>query len=230
MAILAVRPPNPPVLTTTDPDTYVGVHRIFCVGQNYADHVAEMGGDAKSNPPIFFMKPASAIVASGATITYPPATEDLHHEVELVVVLNQGGADIAEDAALDHVYGYAVGNDLTRRDLQAAAKSKGAPWDMAKGFDNSAVIGTVHPVPEVGHPSSGAVTCAVDGEVRQNGDLSQMIWSVPEIIATLSRTVTLEPGDIIMTGTPAGVGPLTAGQTCECAIEGLSSATVTIAG
>ncbi|MCW1952458.1 MAG: fumarylacetoacetate hydrolase family protein [Octadecabacter sp.] len=227
MAVIDVRPPNTPTLSTSKADHYVGVHRVFCVGQNYADHVAEMGGDPKADPPIFFMKPASAVVASGKTIPFPPATSNLHHEVELVVVMQRGGTDISEADALDHVYGYAVGNDLTRRDIQAAAKSKGAPWDMAKGFDNSAIVGTVHPVSEVGHPTSGTVVCTVDGEARQNGDLTQMIWSVPEIIATLSKLVTLEAGDIIMTGTPAGVGPIVKGQTCVCEIEGLSSATVT---
>lgn len=228
MAVLEVRPPNPPTLKSSEKDHYIGVHRIFCVGQNYADHVAEMGGDPKADPPIFFMKPNSAIVASGATIPYPPATRNLHHEVELVVVLGKGGANIPEDDALSHVHGYAVGNDLTRRDIQAAAKAKGSPWDMAKGFDNSAIIGTVHPVADVGHPTSGAVRCTVDGELRQDGDLTQMIWSVPEIIATLSTFVTLEKGDIILTGTPSGVGPIAAGQTCVCEIEGLSDATVTI--
>lgn len=227
MAVLDVRPPNSPTLHTSKADTYVGVHRIFCVGQNYADHVAEMGGDAKSDPPIFFMKPNSAVVKSGRTIPFPPATENLHHEVELVAVLKRGGANIAEADALDHVYGYAVGNDLTRRDIQAAMKAKGSPWDMAKGFDQSAIIGSVHPVAEVGHPAAGAVRCLVDGEIRQDGDLTQMIWSVPEIIATLSKLVTLETGDIIMTGTPAGVGPVARGQTCVCEVEGLSSATFT---
>lgn len=229
MAVLTVRPPDAPTLPTSTADHHVGVHRIFCVGQNYADHVAEMGGDPKANPPIFFMKPNSAVVKHGATIPYPPATENLHHEVELVVVLKRGGADIGEADALDRVFGYAVGNDLTRRDVQAVAKSKGAPWDMAKGFDNSAIIGIVHPVADVGHPTSGAVRCTVGGDLRQSGDLTQMIWSVPEIIATLSRTITLEAGDIIMTGTPAGVGPIAKGQTCLCEIEGLSPASVTVA-
>ena len=227
MAVLDVRPPRTPILQTSVADRYVGVHRVFCVGQNYADHVVEMGGNTKANPPIFFMKPASAIVASGKTIPYPPATENLQHEVELTIVIKSGGADIPEADALQHVYGYATGNDLTRRDLQFAAKSKGAPWEMGKGFDNSAIIGTVHPVAEVGHPTSGAAVCSVDGETRQNGDLNQMIWSVPAIIATLSKFVTLEAGDIIMTGTPAGVSPIEKGQTCVCEIEGLSPATVT---
>ena len=227
MAVLDVSAPGTPKLRSIKADHYVGVHRIFCVGQNYADHVAEMGGDAKVNPPVFFMKPASAVVNAPRTIPFPPATENLHHEVELVVVLGRGGTDITEEDALGHVYGYAVGNDLTRRDIQAAMKDKGLPWDMAKGFDNSAVIGQVHPVSKVGHPTSGFVRCTVDGELRQDGDLTQMIWSVPEIIATLSTFVTLQEGDIIMTGTPAGVGPIERGQTCICEIEGLSEASVT---
>jgi len=226
MSTLIVKPPVLPTLRSSGGD--IGVHRIFCVGQNYADHVVEMGGDTKSNPPIFFMKPCSPIVHSGDTIPYPPAPTDLHHEVELVVVMKTGGKDIAESAALGHVYGYAVGNELTRRDIQNTAKAKGAPWDMAKGFDNSAVIGTVHTVAEVGHPITGNVRCTVDAETRQNGDLNQMIWSVPAIIATLSTQVTLEAGDVIMTGTPAGVGPIAKGQTCLCEIEGLSPASVTI--
>ncbi|SLN54851.1 fumarylacetoacetate hydrolase family protein [Pseudooctadecabacter jejudonensis] len=207
----------------------VEVHRILCVGKNYADHVAEMGGDPKADPPLFFDKPPSCVVQSGATIPYPPNTSDLHFEAELVLVIGTGGAEIEEASALDHVYGYAVGNDLTRRDLQGLAKGSGTPWCMAKGFDNSAVIGAVTPVAQVGHPTTGAITCHVDGAMKQDGDLSQMIWSVPEIIATLSRTVTLQPGDVIMTGTPAGVGPLQRGETCVCAVEGLGEAVVTIA-
>ncbi len=227
MPDLIVSPPALPTLCTRSGER-IGVHRIFCVGKNYADHVAEMGGDVKSDPPVFFMKPASAVVPHGATIPYPPATENLHHEVELVVVIGRGGTNIPEVQALQHVFGYAVGNDLTRRDLQAAAKKRGAPWDMAKGFDNSAVIGTVTHTDEIGHPTQGAVRCVVDGELRQAGDLSQMIWSVPEIITTLSHLVTLQPGDVIMTGTPAGVGPLTRGQTCLCEIEGLGQVSVTL--
>ena len=227
MAVLDVQAPGIPKLKSSKPDHYIGLHRIFCVGQNYADHVTEMGGDPKADPPVFFMKPASAYVPSGRTIPYPMATGNLHHEVELVVVIALGGAHIAEDDALRHVYGYAVGNDLTRRDLQAAAKKRGKPWDMGKGFDQSAIIGTVHPVSAVGHPTAGAVRCLIDGDPRQIGDLTQMIWSVPEIIATLSTLVTLQPGDLIMTGTPAGVGPIERGETCVCEIEGLSSASVT---
>ncbi|MBU2994241.1 fumarylacetoacetate hydrolase family protein [Octadecabacter sp. 1_MG-2023] len=226
MAVLDVQAPGIPKLKSSKADHYVGMHRIFCVGQNYAEHVTEMGGDPKADPPIFFMKPASAYVPSGRTIPFPLATENLHHEAELVVVIGRGGTSIAEEEALRHIYGYAVGNDLTRRDLQGAAKKRGKPWDMGKGFDQSANIGLVHPVSEVGHPTSGAIRCLVDGDVRQNGDLSQMIWSVPEIIATLSGLVTLQPGDVIMTGTPSGVGPIERGQTCVCEIEGLSPVSV----
>lgn len=225
---LAVTAPPRSTLTTTGGET-AEVHRILCVGKNYADHVAEMGGDPKADPPLFFDKPPSCVVASGATIPYPPATSDLHFEAELVLVIGTGGADITENDALSHIYGYAVGNDLTRRDLQGLAKGSGTPWCMAKGFDNSAVIGDVSPVSEIGHLTEGAIICHVDGDLKQNGDLSQMIWSVPEIIAALSRMVTLQPGDIIMTGTPAGVGPLERGQTCVCEIDGLSPATVHIA-
>lgn len=226
MVKLAVSPRPVPKIPTTLEGTLFGLHRIFCVGQNYADHVVEMGGDPKANSPIFFMKPSSAAVSSGAQIPFPPATSNLHHEVELVVALKSGGADIREEDALSHVWGYAVGNDLTRRDIQASAKAKGAPWDMAKGFDNSAILGLVHPVSEVGHPNRGAVCCSVAGAMRQNGNLAQMIWSVQEIIAALSRLVTLEAGDLIFTGTPSGVGPIENGQTCVCEIEGLSPAVV----
>lgn len=228
MTTVITAPPRP-TLTTTGGDT-IEVHRIFCVGKNYADHVAEMGGDPKADPPIFFDKPPSCVVASGSTIPYPPGTSDLHHEAELVFVVGKGGAEIDEADALDHIYGYAVGNDLTRRDLQGLAKSKSTPWCMAKGFDNSAVIGPVTPVSEGGHPTSGTITCTVDGALKQNGDLSQLIWSIPEIVASLSRLVTFQPGDVVMTGTPAGVGPIERGQTCVCAIEGLGEASVTFEG
>lgn len=227
MTDLIVRPPVPATLRSSEGD--IGIHRILCVGKNYGEHVVEMGGDPKTNTPIFFIKPASCYVPSGETIPYPPTTQNLHHEAELVVLIKTGGHDIQQADALDHVYGYATGNDLTRRDLQEQAKHKGGPWDMSKGFDKSAVIGTVHPVSEVGHPSKGYIRASVDGESRQTGDLDQMIWTVPEIIAILSRTITLQPGDVIMTGTPSGVGPIAKGQTCSCEIEGLSPAVVTIA-
>lgn len=199
------------------------VRRIFCVGRNYAAHVQEMGGDPKSNPPIFFTKPADAIVPSGSTIAYATQTADLHHEVELVVALHGGGAGIAPDAAPAHVYGYAVGNDLTRRDLQREASSRGQPWDMSKGFDDAAQIGAITPVEKFGVPGAQHIWLKVNGEPRQQAVLSQMIWSVPEIIATLSTYVALQPGDLIYTGTPEGVGPLQRGDQVEAGIDGLDA-------
>lgn len=204
------------------------VRRIFCVGRNYLAHVREMGNDER-DPPFFFTKPADAVVEDGATIPYPPQTEDLHHEAELVVAIGRAGRDISEDAALDHVWGYGVGNDLTRRDLQAQAKKMGRPWDWAKGFDASAPVAPLHPVSQVGHPAKGAITARVDGELRQQGDLSEMIWPVPSIIAFLSASIEIRPGDLIMTGTPSGVGAMVSGQTCIVEIEGLGSLTTTIA-
>ena len=202
------------------------VRRIFCVGRNYADHAREMGHDPNAEPPFYFTKPADAVVPSGATIPYPPQTADLHHEAELVVAVGTGGTDIDEATALSHVWGYAAGNDLTRRDLQAAAKTARRPWDMAKGFDLSAVVGLIRPGPI---DMSATLTCSVDGQQTQSARLSDMIWPVTAIIAHLSRLVTLAPGDLIFTGTPAGVGPLTRGQTCTVQIEGLAPATITIA-
>ncbi|EYD72600.1 fumarylacetoacetate hydrolase family protein [Limimaricola hongkongensis] len=223
MTRLAVTPPAAPRLATSDPAIEVGLHRIFCVGRNYAAHAREMGADDRE-PPFFFTKPACAAVASGVTLPYPRATSNLHHEAELVVLIGTGGADIAVADALDHVWGYGAGNDLTRRDLQAEAKEMRRPWDMAKGFDASAVLGPIHPAREIGHPARGRITCHVDGTEAQAGDLSDMIWSVAEIVAHLSRLVTLHPGDLIMTGTPEGVGPVAPGQDCVVAIEGLGEA------
>ncbi|MGR3625255.1 MAG: fumarylacetoacetate hydrolase family protein [Limimaricola sp.] len=223
MTRLAVTPPAPPRLATSDPAVEVGLHRIFCVGRNYAAHAREMGADDRE-PPFFFTEPACVAVASGVTLPYPRATSNLHHEAELVVLIGTGGADIAVADALEHVWGYGAGNDLTRRDLQAEAKEMRRPWDMAKGFDASAVLGPIHPASEVGHPAQGRITCHVDGTEAQAGDLSEMIWSVAEIVAHLSRLVTLHPGDLIMTGTPEGVGPVAPGQECVVAIEGLGEA------
>lgn len=217
--------PVPPSLPTTSGDRFP-VRRIFCVGRNYADHAREMGHDPAAELPFYFTKPGDAVVESGATIAYPPATVDFHHEAELVLALGSGGADIAQAAALACVWGYASGNDLTRRDLQAAAKAARRPWDMAKGFDRSAVVGLIDPVAPV---VDARIRCAVDGVETQVARLSDMIWPVPAIIAHLSRLVTLAPGDLIFTGTPAGVGPLLRGQTCAVMIEGLQPAIVRIA-
>jgi fumarylpyruvate hydrolase len=193
------------------------VRRIFCVGQNYADHAREMGSDPDRQQPFFFSKPADAVVANGSTLPFPAQTEDLHHEVELVVALGAGGSNVSPDDAAAMIFGAGVGIDLTRRDLQAVAKKAGRPWDMAKGFDQSAPIAALTP----GVPAAtGAIALSIDGHTRQSGDLSMMIWSVPEIIATLSTYVELAPGDLIFTGTPAGVGPILRGQSIRATIDG----------
>ena len=204
------------------------VRRIYCVGRNYAEHAREMGADPEREPPFFFMKPADAVVTDGADMPYPPATSDLHFELELVVAIGTGGAAIEPAAALDHVFGYAVGLDMTRRDLQGAAKKTGRPWDMGKGFDHSAPIGELVPANRIGHPARGSIELTVDGAVRQTGDLADMIWSVPEIVAGLSRLVTLGPGDLIFTGTPAGVGAVGPGQSLIGRIDGVGTVTTRI--
>ncbi|MCX7286872.1 MAG: fumarylacetoacetate hydrolase family protein [Rhodobacterales bacterium] len=200
------------------------VRRIFCVGRNYADHAREMGNDPEKEPPFFFTKPADAVVESGSRIPYPPATANLHHEGELVIAIGKAGAMVAEDDAANLIWGHAAGNDLTRRDLQAEAKSTRRPWDMAKGFDKSAVVGPIRP----GALPPAGLRCSVNGATRQEARLSDMIWTPAAIISALSRMVSLSPGDLIFTGTPAGVGPLNRGDTCKVEIDGLQSASVTI--
>ena len=181
------------------------VRRIFCVGRNYAAHAREMGKDPDRDPPFFFTKPADAVVDSGEAVPYPPDTENFHYEAELVAVIGKPGRDIAEEDSLSHVWGYAIGNDLTRRDLQMKAREQGRPWDWGKAFDRSAVIGPVYSVADIGHLDKGAIRLSVNDEVKQEADLAELIWSVPEIISILSRSIGLAPGDLIMTGTPAGV-------------------------
>ncbi len=199
------------------------VHRIYCVGQNYAAHAKEMGSDSTRKPPFFFGKPADAVVPTGARLPFPSKTADLHHEVELVIALGQGGVDVAVSEALGLVYGWAVGIDLTRRDLQAEAKAAGRPWDMAKGFDSSAPVG---PLVAGAPPSSAKIGLSINGAARQSGDVADMIWAVPEIISTLSTYVRLMPGDLIFTGTPAGVGPIHRGDTVTGSVEGAAPVTV----
>jgi fumarylpyruvate hydrolase len=199
------------------------VYRIFCVGQNYAEHVRELGQDPNEVPPIFFSKPSVCVQPEGAQIPYPLATKNLHYEVELVVALGTAGTHIAEADALEHVYGYAVGIDLTRRDLQHLAKTNGQPWDVAKGFDASAPCSAIHEAASTRHPTQGKIWLSVNGEVRQNGNLSNMIWKVPQIIATLSQQFHLRAGDLIFTGTPAGVGPLEVGDRIDAGIEGVGT-------
>ncbi|MEY4760179.1 MAG: hypothetical protein RLZZ200_35 [Pseudomonadota bacterium] len=199
------------------------VHRIYCVGRNYAAHVREMGGDPERQLPIFFMKPADAIAANGSDIPYPPRTRNFHHEVELVVAIGKGGANIAVADALNHVFGYAVGNDLTRRDLQSESRANGQPWDTSKGFDQSAPMAAIHTVDQVGHPVDARIWLKVNDEIRQDANLSQLIWSVPEIIAELSTYYALQPGDLIFTGTPDGIGPLVPGDMVTAGIYGLDT-------
>lgn len=196
------------------------VRRIYCVGRNYAEHAREMGHDTRE-PPFFFDKPADAVLTGGAAMAYPPETGDLHHEIELVVAIGRDGSDIAEAAALDHVWGYGVGLDMTRRDLQATAKKAGRPWTFAKGFDQSAPLGDLVPAEAIGHPQQGAITLLVNGVEVQRGDLGEQIWNVAETIAFLSRFVGLKAGDLIMTGTPKGVGAVSRGDVLEGEIEGV---------
>ncbi|MGN6102448.1 MAG: fumarylacetoacetate hydrolase family protein [Devosia sp.] len=203
------------------------VRRVYCVGRNYAEHAREMGHDPEREPPFFFMKPTDAVV-TGAEVPYPPLTENLHHEVELVVAIGVGGSDIAVAEAPGHVFGYAVGLDLTRRDVQQAARKAGRPWEMGKGFDHSAPVGTIAPVAAIGHPLDPRISLTVNGELRQSASIADMTWSVAEIVAELSRFVALKPGDLIMTGTPAGVGPLGRGDRLVGDIEGVGRVEVGI--
>ncbi len=228
MTEYVIDPPATPSVAVADSTARFPVRRIFCVGRNYAAHAREMGKDPDREPPFFFCKPADAVVDDDATIAYPPQTENLHYEAELVVAIGRGGVDIDEAEALDHVWGYAIGNELTRRDLQLAARELGRPWDFGKGFDRSAVCAAVHPVAQVGQVLQGRIRLRVNGEVRQEADLQDMIWSVPEQIALLSRSMALQPGDLIFSGTPAGVGPLLPGDVCVVEIDGLGRLTTTI--
>jgi fumarylpyruvate hydrolase len=197
------------------------VRRVFCVGRNYAAHAREMGNDPNREPPFFFTKPADALVTNGADTPYPTATNNLHHEMELVVAIGKGGKDIEVKDALTHVYGYAAGLDLTRRDMQDEAKAMRRPWDMSKGFDASAPIGEIAPASEAGHPAAGRIALNVNGASRQVGDLADQIWPVPDIIATLSKLVALAPGDLILTGTPEGVAAVVRGDLLEGEIAGV---------
>ena len=212
-----------PTVAIAGSDARFAVRRIFCVGKNYADHAREMGADPEREPPFFFSKPADAVVPSDVEIPFPPRTVNLHHEIELVVAIGKAGAEIAAADALGLIYGYAVGNDLTRRDLQNEAKAAGRPWDMAKGFDRSAVISPIRKAAEIGHPEQAAIWLSVNGEIRQQGNIAAMIWPVAGIVAGLSSYVELMPGDLIYTGTPAGVGPILRGDFVEGGIEGVGT-------
>jgi fumarylpyruvate hydrolase len=218
---------QPSVAVAGTEDRYP-VRRVYCVGRNYGAHAREMGHDPDREPPFYFMKPADAVVDGANAIKYPPRTTDFHHEIELVVAIGRSGSNILSNQSLEHVFGYAVGIDFTRRDLQKEAKKLGRPWDTAKGFDQSAPVSAIHPASDLGHPSSGRIWLAVNGEERQIGDLNELIWDVAESVAELSTLFRLEPGDLIFTGTPAGVGPVKVGDRITGGIEGIDEIAITI--
>jgi len=227
MTDYVIPPPPQAAVKVAGTDKMFPVRRIWCVGRNYLEHIKEMGQDERE-PPFFFAKPADAIVWDGGTVPYPPLTNDLHHEVEMVVALKSGGRNIPKDKALDCVWGYGVGIDLTRRDLQIASRDIKRPWEVGKAFDASAPCGPLVPVSRVGHPKKGKIVLKCNGKVRQDGDLAQMIWDVPGVISKLSEMVALDAGDIIMTGTPSGVAATVAGDKLECEVEGVGKLTVTM--
>ena len=215
--------PAVPSLPIAGSDAQFPVHRIYCIGRNYADHAKEMGAQTVSRAnPVFFMKPADAIVAGGGDVPYPSVTHELHHEVEMVVALARGGRDIDAEHALECVFGYGVGLDLTRRDLQAAMKAKGLPWDVAKGFDASAPVSALRAASDIGHLAHARLSLTVNGDTRQDTDIADMIFPAAEIIAELSKLFELKPGDLIFTGTPAGVGPLARGDRFVAELEGVA--------
>jgi fumarylpyruvate hydrolase len=197
------------------------IRRIYCIGRNYAEHAIEMGHDPTREPPFFFQKNPNNVIPEGRDFPYPSKSKDVHHEIELVIALKSGGTSIAVERAMDHVYGYAVGLDMTRRDLQGEAKKLGRPWEVGKAFEHAAPCSAVHPAAEIGHPAKGAIWLDVNGERRQSGDLAQLIWSIPEVITHLSALFELKPGDLIFTGTPAGVGPVKRGDRLHGAVEGV---------
>ncbi len=220
---------TPPVvgLPVDGSDAKFPVRRVYCIGRNYAAHAVEMGHDPDREPPFFFQKNPDNLDPS-LEFPYPVHSEDVHHEAEIAVMLKSGGTDIPVESALDHVYGYALSLDMTRRDLQGVAKKMGRPWEIGKAFERSAPVGPIHPVEKVGHPSEGAITLHVNGELRQEGDLNQMIWKVPEMIAYLSDYFELAPGDVILSGTPSGVGPVSRGDTMKLAVDGLGEISVKV--
>lgn len=221
--------PQPAILAKTSAGDDFPVRRVFCVGRNYAEHAREMGKDPDRDPPFFFTKWAETVVPSGQPIAYPSSTANFHYEAELVVAIDKGGRNISTDDALSHVYGYATGLDMTRRDLQLKAREQGRPWDSGKNVEQSSPLGLIHPVSEVGHVSTGAITLTVNGATRQSADIADLIWPVADIIRFLSELYRLEPGDLIYTGTPAGVGAVVPGDAIIVAIDGLSPTEVTVA-
>lgn len=229
MATFVFDPPAVPAVAVAGASALFPARRVYCVGRNYAAHAVEMGHDPSREPPFFFMKTPDALLPDGGVFPYPSGTSDVHHEIEMVVALSGGGRDVAEEDALGLVFGYAVGLDFTRRDLQAEAKKLARPWEVGKAFDHAAPCGTIARASDIGHPTRGAVTLDVNGERRQTGDLDQLIWTVPEMIAGLSRLFELQPGDMIFTGTPSGVGPIERGDRLEGRVEGVGGLVVTVA-
>ena len=227
-ALYVFPPPAVPSVAVEGERGRFPVRRIFCVGRNYAAHAREMGHDPDREAPFFFLKPADAIVESGAIVKYPPDTRNLHYEIELVVALGATGFQVPVDRSRDLVYGYAVGIDLTRRDLQFAARDAGRPWDWGKGFDRSAPCSPIRKAASIGHPERGRIWLSVNGAVKQDGDLSDLIWSVPEVISAIARSMELEPGDLIFTGTPAGVGPIVPGDVVTGGVHGVGEIAITI--
>lgn len=228
MTEFVIQPAPQPSVAVAGSQARFPIRRVFCVGRNYAAHAREMGKDPDREPPFFFTKPADAVVAAEGTVPYPPLTENLHHEIELVVAIGKAGANVKPAQALDLVWGYGVGVDLTRRDLQDVAKKMSRPWDWSKSFDASGPCGPLQPASAIGHPSQGAIWLKVNGETRQQGDLTELIWPVADVIAYISESMTLQPGDLIFTGTPAGVGALNPGDAVTAGVEGVGEITFTI--
>ncbi len=221
--------PKPtPVVDIAGTNDKFPVNRIYCVGMNYHDHVVEFGSDPQEVDPVFFLKPADAIVGNNVDVPYPPKTSDFHYEIELVLAIGKQAINITADQAENYIYGYAVGNDLTRRDLQAEMKALGMPWDTSKAFDKSATITAIHPASVIGHPKEGRIWLSVNGEIQQNSDIKMMIASSNQIVAALSELYTLEPGDLIYTGTPAGIGPVVSGDVMEAGIDGIDRLTTRV--
>jgi len=227
MSAFVIDAPEVVVLPVEGSDTGFPVRRVYCIGRNYAAHAVEMGHDPDREAPFFFQKNPDNLDVSGE-FPYPKHSSDVHHEIELAVMLKSGGDDIKIEDALDHVYGYALSLDMTRRDLQGEQKKAGRPWEIGKAFERSAPVGIVHPASSIGHPDQGRVELKVNGEVKQEGDLNQMIWKVPEMISYLSEYFTLAAGDVILSGTPSGVGPVERGDVMDVSVEGLGTMTVKV--
>jgi len=222
MTRYVIEPPAPTSLPIRGSDERFPVRRVYCVGRNYAAHTIEMGGDPDRQVPFFFQKNPDNLLTDGADFPYPDMSSDVHHEIEMIVALHKGGYNIPIESALDHVWGYGVSLDMTRRDLQAECKEKRHPWEIGKAFDHSAPVSELVPASEIGHPTDGAIWLKINGEMRQQGDLNHMIWKVPEMISCLSGLFTLAPGDLIQSGTPSGVGPVKRGDQLEGHIDGLA--------